>query len=61
MFLLIESTILTPEYSSLIICKPARPNINGSKKLINPGKKDAKFTLKKLLKKNISKKKLNNY
>ena len=43
------SNLLIPEYSSLIICNPARPSIMGNIKLILPGKKDVKFILKKLL------------
>ena len=50
-FLFIMSTDLTPEYSSLIICKPIRPSMKGSNTFIIPGKKDVKFKSKKLLKK----------
>ena len=50
-FLFIESSSLIPEYSSLIICKPMRPKTNGNIKLTIPGKKERKFSLKKLLKK----------
>ena len=48
---LILSTILLPEYSSLIIWKPIKPIINGRKKFKIPGKEVEKLRLKKLLKK----------
>ena len=48
-FWLILSTILLPEYSSLIICNPANPTSNGRNRFKIPGKKVEKLRLKKLL------------
>ena len=46
-FLLISSNLLIPEYSILIKYNPIKPIINGSKKLIDVGKKPVAFILKK--------------